>query len=124
MPAGVYDIYIEQGATFTMDATYTTDGTTPIPLTGYSGRGQIRASAVDTTVLASFTITIPNPANGVVHCVIDADDTALIPTTGTNYAKLSNYYYDIELYTTADADVIRLLNGKVSVSPNLTRPTT
>jgi hypothetical protein len=122
MAAGIHDITIEKGARFVMDATYTSNGTTPIDLTGYSGRGQVKASALDATPIASFVVTIPTPANGVVRCVIEADDTELIPTTGTNYAKLTQYYYDIELYTTADADVIRLLNGKASVSPNITEP--
>ena len=120
MAAGVKDILIEKGARFVMDATYTSNGTTPIDLTGYSGRGQIKASALDTTAIVDFTITIPTPANGVVRCVIEADDTASIPSTGTNYAKLSTYYYDIELYTANDADVKRLLNGRVTVSPNIT----
>ena len=120
MAAGVYDITIEQGARFTMEATYTTDGTTPIDLTGYYGRGQIKATT-DAGAVARFTVTIPTPANGVVRCVIEADDTAIIPATGANYSKTSVYYYDIELFTVGDADVIRLLNGKANVSPEITK---
>lgn len=121
MAAGVYDITIEQGARFVLEATYTSDGTTPINLTGYSGRGQVRATATSAPV-ASFTVTIPTPATGVVRAVIEADDTAAIPTDGANYSKTKVYYYDIELYTTDDADVIRLLNGKATVSPEITKP--
>lgn len=121
MAAGVYDITIEQGARFVLEATYTSDGATPINLTGYSGRGQIRATSTSDPV-ADFTITIPTPANGVVRAVIEADDTAAIPVTGANYSKTTVYYYDIELYTANDADVIRLLNGKATVSPEITKP--
>jgi len=44
-----------------------------------------------------------------------------LPATGDNYSKITVYNYDIELYTENDADVIRLLNGKASVSPEITK---
>jgi hypothetical protein len=121
MAAGVYNIAIEQGATFSLVATLTSDGTTPVDLTGYTGRGKIKTAAYDSTAVATFAITIPSPATGAVNIVLTPTQTAAIEATGAGYSDVTNYYYDVELYTAADADVIRLLNGSVTVSPEITK---
>lgn len=122
MPAGIYLIEIEQGASFSMDVTYLDSAGDPVDLTGYSGRGQIRLTAQTATTLASFTVTITAAAAGEVSISLPA--SALVGNaaiTGTSYSDKTSAVYDIELYTAADADVIRLLQGTCLISPEVTK---
>lgn len=122
MAAGIYNITIEQGATFTITVTLT-DGATPavpIDLTGYTGRGQIRLNATDTTALADFTVTVLTPEeDGKVEITLSATDTEAIATTGLNYTEVLEAQYDVELVN--GDEVIRLLNGACYISPEITK---
>lgn len=120
MAAGVYDISIEQGASFSMVVTYEQSSGGPVNLSGYSGRGQIRAAATATAVLAVFDVTVTDAANGEVTISLAPEDSSAIPVKGKNYSEKAEYVYDIELYT-AGGEVIRLLNGKASISPEVTK---
>lgn len=120
MAAGIYDIYIEQGSTYTLDITYTEDGETPVSLVGFLGRGQIKAKATDALPLATFTVTISDPANGVVTAVVPASESEAIVLTGKTYKETLQAVYDIEVYN-LDGIVIRLLNGPAYISPEVTK---
>lgn len=122
MSAGVYDITIEQGTTFELAlAIKNTDGS-PKDLTGYTISGSIRTSAVSATVVEDFTCTITSAAAGLVTVGLTDSETSGIPTSGSTYDEYTEYVYDIE--TESGSGVIeRLLNGKVFVSPEVTRGT-
>jgi len=113
MPAVKRTIEVEKGATFVL-ALRLSDASGPMDLTGYSGRMQIRETmtspdaALDITD-ADFTF------DSTGHIRIEVDDartTALTITSGV---------YDLEIVS-PDSFVTRLLEGKVKVSPNVTRP--
>jgi hypothetical protein len=111
MPAGVYDIYIEQGSTYTLDVEVG-----GIDLSTYLGRGQIRQYANSTDILASFTVAI---ALNTINISLTATQTALLPATGPLYNNTYVGTYDIELYN--GTNVIRILNGVVRISPEVTK---
>ena len=112
MPAGKYDIYVEQGATF--ELTVTVD----VSLSGYYAVGEIRKGALDPTVIRRFTFeTI---SENKIKVILSADSTKSIPTTGRSYSDYTVYYYDINLIN-SEGHVIRLLNGDVKVSPGITK---
>jgi hypothetical protein len=111
MPAGVYDIYIEQGATFTLAI-----DVAGLNLSGYSGRGQIRSKANSSEILAPLTVTI---AGSVVNISLTAAQTALLPATGDLYNNTYSATYDVELFS--GASVVRLLNGVARISPEVTK---
>jgi len=114
MAAGSYNITIEQGATYDQTFTFTRDGS-PVNLTGYTARMQIRASVTaqqvvyDVAVTGTFTL---GGAAGTIRIVITATNTAAL-TAGT-------YVYDLELQS-ASGVVTRLLQGSVTVVPEVTR---
>lgn len=122
MAAGIYTILIEQGSTYTL-VVKLNDGATPvsapIDLTGYTGRGEIKLKATDTTPLATFTVDVTDPTEGEVTILLDAEDSEAIPTTGTNYTEILEAWYDIELVN--GTEVIRLLNGACNISPEVTK---
>ncbi len=57
MAAGKYSFLIEQGATLSFELQYKDSAGTPIDLTGYIARMQIRSSVDSTTTIASLTAT-------------------------------------------------------------------
>ena len=123
MAAGVYNLRLEQGASAVLEAVYSEDeaGAIPIPLTGYSGRGVIKESAIEgSPVLGVITVTVPQDLSGEVRSEFPPSMTRLLPTTGNSFSKLENYWYEVELFNPLDAeDVIRFLNGACAVSPSL-----
>lgn len=108
--SGKYNITAEQGATFKLNFTVTTDGT-PWNLTSYTGAMQVRQSYADTTILINVTdITMTN--QGKVSVVVDAATMATVPS--------GRWVYDLEI-TSSGGEVTRLLEGKFVVSPEVTR---
>jgi len=127
MPAAKKNLTIEQGATWRDSYTLLQPapaGTPiasrlPVDLTGYSTRMQVRPDYASATVLLELTpangrITI-TPASGKLDLYISDADTAALTFTDTPAV------YDLELIEPG-GDVIRLLKGTVTLSPEVTRP--
>lgn len=109
---------IEQGATWEQVITLSP----VVNLTGFAGKCEIRASAsIESRIVAAPTVTIDaNPLLGKFTLSLTAAQTATIPcTTFTAYNTLTRYQYDVII--TSGTNVIRVLNGNVSVSPQITR---
>jgi hypothetical protein len=114
-------MHVEQGATFALAVTLTDENGDAVDLTGYSGRGQIRSATG--AAMASFTVTVTDAPAGEVSITLPA--SALVGSqyiTGVAYNDYTTAYYDIELYTAADASVLRILNGVCRISPEATHP--
>jgi hypothetical protein len=110
-----------QGSTWTLAITLTDSGSNAIDLTGYTARAQIRKTYATTTITKSFTCTIDAPLTGVINLSMSASDTSAITCGKTSTESASTYVYDIEVYTTADAEVDRIMGGKLYVSPEVTK---
>lgn len=125
MAAGTLDIVIEQGATFKRILTLTDDASptpNPIDLTGCTARAQVR-DKTSNTVSYAFTCTITNAAGGVISVTMSATNTALIPAAVQNKdgKKIDkDYVWDLEIVY-ADTTVVRLLQGKATLSPEATK---
>jgi hypothetical protein len=121
MSAAQYELNIEAGAKLAKTFLYTDSDGVAIPLTGKSGRMQIREDVSADAVLHEMTtangglIFEAGAVIGQIEMYIGATDTeAFTWSTGC---------YDLEIVNDIDADdVIRLLEGGVSVVPNVTRP--
>ena len=111
MTAIQFNLYVEAGATFERSLIYTNDDGTLFDLTDYTAELQVRETASSAT--ATLTVT---PTIAVETAVIAWEFTATQTATLTN----SSYVYAIEL-TNTDGDVIRLLEGAVTVSPEVVR---
>jgi len=111
MSAGKYDITIEQGSDFSLQLTVQ-DGGVAKNLTGYSVRGQIRATVDASAIAASFVGTIADPASSGVM-------TISLPYTTTDDIAPGLYNYDIELYTASS--VQKLIKGSATVLGEVTR---
>ena len=129
MPAAVYNIFIEQGATFTLDMVFKDANGVGIDQTGRTFTGQLRSKYNSSIVAGTFTITLANQITdpGKIIITMSAANTALIPVDpptanckDKDNRPLTIYQYDIEA-TNVDLTKDRVLQGIASVSPEVTR---
>jgi hypothetical protein len=111
-----YDLEIKQGATYSIVATWAGSDGSPINLTSYTARLQIRESYTATSTLISLTngsgITLGGSA-GTIAITITAAQTAALSAPGSGV-------YDLEMVS-AGGVVTRLLEGVVTISAEVTR---
>lgn len=112
--ASEVNFVLDQGSTFSMNVVYKDAAGNPVDLSNYSARSQARETMDSTTTLWNLVspTNINLGANGEITLTVAA-------TTTANYTPNKTYYYDLELVT--GATVIRLLQGQIYVSPEVTR---
>ena len=110
----VYDITINQGATYQLVVTWNVSGS-PVDLTGYTAALQARYNVDASTTFISLT-------SGSGLTLGGALGTITVDLTAAQTAALTCFYgvYDLEL-TAPDGTVTRLLQGTVTVSKEVTR---
>lgn len=110
--AGKYDFELAQGATFNRSLIIKDANNTALDLTGNTLAGQIRTTHQSNDIAGSFTFQITDPTNGLLSMKMTAANSALLPA--------QQCVYDVEL-TQANGDIIRILEGYVTVTANVTR---
>ena len=112
------NLIIDQGETWTKSITWQDSNGTPYDLSTYTARMMIRRDYADrdkTTPLVSLTdedgIALSDDTDNIVIAIADSV-TEIIPA--------ANYYYDLELISSSQ-EVTKLLRGKVTVVPEVTR---
>lgn len=115
MTAGIYDITIEQGATFQMNLTWKDNLGSPINISGYSARMQVRTSYEAEGTLVSLTSSggdiVLGGALGTIAITIAASVTQGL--------QIDEGVYDLELVN--GLTVTRLLQGRATISREVTR---
>lgn len=106
-----YDLRVEQGATLALDIECLDDAGKPMDLTGCTTAAQIRYRHVDPNPAAVFTAAL-SETPGLVSLKLPASQSgALTKSAG---------FWDVEL-TFPDGTVQRLAEGKVAISPEVTK---
>lgn len=116
MTPGKLNFVCPQGSTFSRTLTYKLDDD-PVDLTGYNAKLQVREFHYSDHYILGVD-SISSSANiytggsaGTINIYIDPDVTKeFVP---------GNYVYDLEIYTTSN--VYRLIEGKFTVTPEVTR---
>jgi len=111
MAAGTYNFTIEQGATFTRLLTLK-ENDSVMNLTGYSAASQMRLSHDTNTVAGTITANVTNASAGQV--------TLSMTSSATGAVEEGIYVYDVEITAPSEA-VTRILQGKVTLTPQVTR---
>jgi hypothetical protein len=102
------NITIDQGTTFSSGIDLLNDNDEPVDVTNYNARGQIRKHYSSSNAV-SFTTTL---SNGSLVISLTAIQTANMVA--------GRYVYDIELVDPSNT-VLRILEGIVTVTPEVTR---
>ena len=113
MTAGIYNMIIEQGATFEKTLTIKQANGNPVNLTGYTAAGKIRTKYKSPTSLIDFTMTFLDPRkDGKLKMSLTAAQTAALEAR-------NNCVYDVEI--TLNGTVQRLIQGQVDIVPEATK---
>lgn len=110
--AAIANLYIDQGSTFSTTVFVKNDDETVFDLTGFTAAGQIRKSYSSSTAV-DFTLEIANPAS------LGQINASLTPAQ-TSTLEEGRYVYDIEV-TTSGGTVTRVIEGLITVSPQVTK---
>lgn len=114
MAAGILDIVIEQGATFSRTINVKDSTGAAVNLSSVTSVvGQVRKKFSASTAY-DFTLAVTSAASGVISWEMNAVTTATIPAIGNEI-----YVYDIEVLR--GANVERLLQGNAEIKPEVTR---
>ena len=113
--AGTYNIICDQGATFGRTITWKDSTGTPVNLTDYTARMQVRSIVSSADVAVELTTENSRIALGGVLGTI----TLSIPATVTDDITAGSYAYDLEMVTSTT--VTRLLMGSFTVRGEVTR---
>ena len=107
------NIIVDQGTTFSTQVTVTSANGSALSLSGYTAAAQLRkhyASANST----SFNVTIAsNSQTGVI--------TLELPANTTQTLAAGRYVYDLEIYSSSNTTVTRVVEGIVTITPGVTR---
>ena len=103
------NLVIDQGSTFTTSITFNDDTGNAINFSSYTGQAQMRKhfSSSNST---SFSVSLTS--NGVVTLSLTANQTGNLVA--------GRYVYDLEV-TDNSNQISRLIEGIVTVTPNVTR---
>jgi|TARA_R110000772_G_scaffold231896_1_gene343072 hypothetical protein len=110
--AYIANMFAEAGATFSRVITYTDSAGNLVDLTGHTGELQVRATVSSASAILTKVPTLGG-ALGTVAWTFTAAETATLTA--------AKYVYAIELTKTADATVTRLVEGALTVSPEVVR---
>lgn len=123
MPAATVDLTIEQGATWNQIIIWTDSTGAPVPLTGFIGRMQARTTIPGSSTLIDLTtanggVLIDAP-NGTITLVMTAAQTAALNWPAGSWVQDVGFY-QLELESPTGF-VTRLLKGKITLDPEVTR---
>ena len=127
MSAGKYSFTIEQGATTDFEVRYTDNNGTPIDLTGYQSRMQIR-SGIGGEIYLNLSSSLGPCGTGLNFSGSSGTTPPTSGSIGVYISAVSSStldfnegVYDLEIYSGSECEyVVRLLEGKVKLSKEVT----
>ena len=106
-----YNLFVDQGATFSANVTVKDNTNTVRDLSGYTSRSQMRRSFYSANSI-TITTAIGTPSSGNVTLSLTDAQTANL--------KPGRHVYDVEIVSSANV-VERVFEGIVTVYPEVTR---
>lgn len=119
MPAGLYNLYVEKGATYYQEFFYLDAAEAPIDITNYAVRMQARPSVQSSTILFEAStvngyITVNGPLGKIIVKIPDTVTAAI--------GSCTEGVYDMEIQAPVPSNTVtRVLYGAVEISPEVTR---
>ena len=111
--AMISNLTIDQGASFKAEIDVKDADGDALDLTGFTGAGQMRKTYSSSTK-TDFTVEFKIPrSSGTLTISLSASDT--------NALKAGRYVYDVEITKKSDAEVTRVVEGQIDVTPGVTR---
>jgi hypothetical protein len=110
--ASIANLYVDQGSTYSNIITVASSTGSALDLTGYTVASQMRKSYGSSTFY-TFTASVFDAATGKVRLQLTSTQTSAI--------SAGRYLYDIEITNIATSAKTRILEGIVTVTPEITQ---
>jgi hypothetical protein len=111
--AAIANLIIDQGANFSSDVTVKDANGNAFDLTGYTTQAKLAKGYSSTRTRTSMTSVIGTEStSGVVALGLTATQTAALDA--------ERYVYDVEITQTSTGVVTRVIEGLITVRPNVT----
>ena len=108
------NLQIDRSATFSSDVTVTDTDGTAFDLTGYTAASKMALGYTSTRTRVSLQASINgDPTTGIITISLTADQTKALEAP-------ARYVYDVEITKTSDSTVTRVIEGIITVSPDVT----
>ena len=132
MAAGRYNFQIEQGSTVDFTINYTDSDSTPIDLTDYEARMDIRPSAGSSTLYATLSSSVASDFTGIHMDPPNPNGAGTLPKSSGSLriyisAASSSAFdfkaaqYDLEIYSgSAPVTVNKILTGQINLTKEIT----
>lgn len=130
-----YDLNTDQGSDLTLHLRYLEENGTPVDLTNFTAKMQVRRSYEMDGVLAIFTsspfgATVGN-TGGYGGITLNCNYTGATGYTGGIFLDIKGqgmanmpigkFVYDLQLFGSTGGSIIRILEGRFDSSPRVTR---
>lgn len=126
MSAGRYSFTIEQGSTLNLELQYKDASGTPINLSDYGGRMQIRPTVGSSTIYITLSSSLEPDGTGLNFSGSNGQTPPSSGSIGMYISAVSSSalnfdmgVYDLEIYS--GSVVTRILEGQVKLSKEVTR---
>ena len=108
------NLQIDKGATFSSDVTVTDTDGTAFDLTGYTAASKMALGYTSTRTRVSLQASInSDPTTGIITISLTADQTKALEAP-------ARYVYDVEITKTSDSTVTRVIEGLITINPDVT----
>jgi hypothetical protein len=108
------NLTIDKSATFSSDVTVLDTDGTAFDLTGYTAAAKMAKGYASTQTRVTLTTQInSDPTTGIITISLTADQTKALDAP-------ARYVYDVEITKTSDSTVTRVIEGLITVSPDVT----
>lgn len=113
MAAGYTELFLEQGATFITSIILDDVAGEAFNLVNYTASSQMRKSYYSSNAAATFSVSTGNGTTGTITMSLDSANTANIYP--------GRYLFDVYVTSTSLDSRIRVLEGIVNVTPQVTK---
>ena len=111
--AAIANLIIDQGANFSSDVTVKDANGNPFDLTGYTTEAKMAKGYASTRTRTNLTSVIGSDAtSGIVALSMTAAQTGALDA--------ERYVYDVEITQTSTGTLTRVIEGLITVRPNVT----
>ena len=111
--AAIANLRIDQGTTFSSNITLAGSDGAAWDLTGHTVEDKMAKGYESTKTRTTMTTAVANPTTGIITLSLTSAQTAALDAP-------SRYVYDVEVTRTSDSVVTRVIEGIITVRPNVT----
>lgn len=122
MSAGKYDIVADQGSEYKLKLVIKNSNGSRKNFTGFTGKAQIRKKPSASRVDGEFEIVFSEPrTSGEIVMVLPAGVSSAIKVGDSVEDDKSQYVYDLEVYEPVTNKPLRIIDGTIRFSPEVTK---